>query len=378
MRTNDLLRLGLAAVAALFCSQAAAQQALTGTGSTFAAKLYDRWGSDFKSAAGVEIRYTGTGSGMGIKAATQKKVDFGGTDKALSHRQLAEAGLKQIPVALGGVAPIVNLQGIGPGELKLTGEVLARIYLGEIKRWNDPAITALNPGRKLAAQEIVVAHRSDGSGTTSIFGEYLSLFSEKWKDKNGDGQHMSVPSGRSAEGNGGVVKLVQDTPGAIGYADFASIKSSKATPVQLSNSFGHFVTLNEQTIQNAALRSAWDYGDLETDFRRSLINVAANDAWPIVAPTFMLVQRSVESQDTGRRIYEFVAHSFKNGDPAAKELGYVPLPPRLKDYVLLVFRTQIVDTKGNSFLRRKAAELGDTLAWLVPGLDGFVRIVPEV
>ncbi|HKC45613.1 MAG TPA: phosphate ABC transporter substrate-binding protein PstS [Burkholderiales bacterium] len=362
MNVHHVVRLGIAATAALLCSQAAAQQTLTGTGSTFAAKLYERWGADFKSSGGVEIRYTGTGSGAGIKAATQKKVDFGGTDKALSYRELAEAGLKQFPIALGGVAPIVNLHGVGSGQIKLTGDVLAKIYLGEIKRWNDHAIAALNPELKLPALEVVVAHRSDSSGTTSIFNEYLSQASEKWKEKNGAESHMSVPSGRSVEGNKGMVQLVKSTPGAIGYADFSSIRAEGAVAVQLGNSFGHFIVLSEQSIQNAALRSAWDYNDLDTDFKRSLINVASNEAWPIVAPTFMLIQKSVESQDTGKRIYEFVAHSFKSGDEGAKQLGYVPLPPRLKDYVLLVFRTQIVDAKGNSFLRRKAAGLGELLA----------------
>jgi len=365
MSTHHLVRLGLAAAAALLSSQVAAQQILTGTGSTFAAKLYDRWGTDYKSTAGVEIRYTGTGSGQGVKMATARKVDFGGTDRALSYRQLAEANLKQFPVALGGIAPIVNLQGVAPGQLKLTADVLAKIYLGEIKRWNDPAIAALNAGVKLPAQEIIVAHRSDSSGTTSIFNEYLSLASEKWKEKNGDGSHMSVPSGRSAEGNGGLVKLVKSTPGAIGYADYSSIKAEGMAYTQLANSFGHFVALSDQTIQNAAMKSAWDYNDLDTDFKRSLLNVPANDAWPIVAPTFMLIQRAVDSQESGRRIYEFVAHSFKNGDESAKQLGYVPLPPRLKDYVLLVFRTQIVDAKGNNFLRRKA-DAGELIALAAP------------
>ena len=378
MNVHHVVRLGIAATAALLCSQVAAQQALTGTGSTFAAKLYERWGADFKSSGGVEIQYTGTGSGTGIKAATQKKVDFGGTDKALSYRELAEAGLKQFPIALGGVAPIVNLQGIGPGKLKLTGQLVAKIYFGEIKRWNDPAIAALNPELKLPALEIVVAHRSDSSGTTSIFNEYLSQASEKWKEKNGAESHMSVPSGRSVEGNKGMVQLVKSTPGAIGYADFSSIRAEGAVPVQLGNSFGHFIVLSEQSIQNAALRSAWDYNDLDTDFKRSLINVASNEAWPIVAPTFMLIQKSVESQDTGKRIYEFVVHSFKNGDEGAKQLGYVPLPPRLKDYVLLVFRTQIVDTKGNSFLRRKAAVLGELIARLDRERDVAGRTVPAL
>jgi len=377
MNVHHVVRLGIAATAALLCSQVAAQQGLTGTGSTFAAKLYERWGADFKSSGGVEIQYTGTGSGTGIKAATQKKVDFGGTDKALSYRELAEAGLKQFPIALGGVAPIVNLQGIGPGQLKLTGAVVAKIYLGEIKRWNDPAIAALNPELKLPALEIVVAHRSDSSGTTSIFNEYLSQASEKWQEKNGAESHMSVPSGRSVEGNKGMVQLVRSTAGAIGYADFSSIRAEGAVPVQLGNSFGHFIVLSEQSIQNAALRSAWDYNDLDTDFKRSLINVASNEAWPIVAPTFMLIQKSVESQDTGKRIYEFVAHSFKNGDDGAKQLGYVPLPPRLKDYVLLVFRTQIVDAKGNSFLRRKA-DLGELIARLDRERDVAGRTVPAL
>ena len=365
MNTSHLYRLGFAAVAALLCSHAVAQQALTGTGSTFAAKLYDRWGTDYKSTGGVEIKYTGTGSGQGIKMATAKKVDFGGSDKALSYRELAEAGLKQFPVVLGGFSPIVNVQGVGAGQLRVTGEVLTKIFLGEIKRWNDPALVAINPGIKLPAQEIVVVHRSDSSGTTQIMNDYLALFSEKWKEKNGGSSHMSVPAGRSAEGNQGVVELVKSTPGAIGYADFAVIKSGHASPVQLANSIGQFVALSEQTIQNAALRSAWDYADLETDFKRSLINVPANDAWPIVAPTFMLVQRAVDTQESGRRIYEFVAHSFKNGDEAAKQLGYVPLPPRLKDYVLLVFRTQITDGKGNSFLRRKA-DAGELIALVLP------------
>ena len=285
--------------------------------------------------------------------------------------------MKQFPIALGGVAPIVNLQGIGPGQLKLTGAVVAKIYLGEIKRWNDPAIAALNPELKLPALEIVVAHRSDSSGTTSIFNEYLSQASEKWKEKNGAESHMSVPSGRSVEGNKGMVQLVRSTAGAIGYADFSSIRAEGAVPVQLGNAFGHFIVLSEQSIQNAALRSAWDYNDLDTDFKRSLINVASNEAWPIVAPTFMLIQKSVESQDTGKRIYEFVAHSFKNGDDGAKQLGYVPLPPRLKDYVLLVFRTQIVDAKGNSFLRRKA-DLGELIARLDRGRDVAGRTVPAL
>src|SRR3954466_7452274 len=278
----------LVSAAALLCLGAFAAQAadsVTGAGASFPAPIYSKWAEAYNKATGNQINYQSVGSGAGIKQIKEKTVDFGASDMPLKDEDLAAAGLVQFPTVIGGVVPVIHVDGIQPGQLKLTGSVLADIYLGKVTKWNDPAITALNPGVKLPDAVIAPVHRADGSGTSFIFTNYLSKVSPDWKAKVGEGTAVNWPAnGLAGKGNEGVAQNVQRLPNSIGYVEYAYAKQSKMDYVQLKNAAGNFVEPDDLTFKAAAAGADWS-----KSFYQVLTEQAGKDAWPISGATFILM-----------------------------------------------------------------------------------------
>lgn len=259
---------------------------ITGAGSSFAYPIFSKWASTYEHQKGVRINYQSVGSGAGIKQITSKTVDFGASDMPLKKSDLESKGLTQFPAIMGGVVMVVNLKGIGPGELKLTGDLVADIYLGKIKNWNDPAIAKVNQGVKLPDENITIVRRADGSGTTFIFTNYLSKISKQWAEEVGNSTAVKWPEGVAGKGNAGVASYVQRINGAIGYVEYAYAKSSNMTFTQLQNKEGHFVSPKIDTFQSAAAYADWTHAE---DFYEVLTNEPGKDSWPITGATFVLM-----------------------------------------------------------------------------------------
>jgi phosphate transport system substrate-binding protein len=316
--------------------------AITGAGSTFAAPILSKWVADYAAqrpiGGSAKITYQAVGSGAGIELIKARKVDFGASDKPLQPADLAQAGLAQFPIVIGGVVPVVNLQGVAPGKLRFTGALLADIYLGKIKRWNDPAIGRLNPGVTLPASEIVVVHRSDGSGTTFNWANYLSKVSPEWRAKVGEGTSLSWPTGVGVSGNDGVAAKVRDTPSAIGYVEFTYITKHNLTWAQLQNRAGKFVTPNGRSFQAASQGVNWRAAQ---DFYVILTDSPAPDAYPIAATTFILVPRKQSDHTRIRALLRVFEWALEHGQASASNLGYVPLPQTLARLVEAYWLTKI-------------------------------------
>ncbi|MGL4233862.1 MAG: phosphate ABC transporter substrate-binding protein PstS [Casimicrobium sp.] len=317
-------RLGLFLLSLTACaaSSVVAQTTITGAGATFPYPIYAKWADEYRKATGVAMNYQSIGSGGGIKQIQAKTVDFGATDMPMKPENLAKDDLVQFPAIIGSVVPVVNVKGVAPGELKLTGALLADIYLGKIKQWSDPAIAALNPNLKLEGT-IIVIRRSDGSGTTFLFTNYLSKISAEWKEKVGAGSAVSWPTGLGGKGNEGVAQYVQRVKGSIGYVEFAFAKKTKLAFTQLKNKDGQFVAPSDESISAAALNANWTttpgMGVILTD------QVGAK-SWPMTGASFILMHAKQTKPDTAREVLKFFDWSMKNGADAASKLGYVPLP----------------------------------------------------
>ena len=321
----------VAGAAALFgCPVNAAE--ITGAGATFPAPIYAKWADGYQKATGNKINYQSIGSGGGIKQITAKTVDFGASDMPLKPEQLEKDGLMQFPTVIGGVVPVINLQGIKPGELRLTGQLLSDIFLGKIAKWNDPAIAKLNPQLKLPAQDILSVHRSDGSGTTFIFTNYLSKVSDEWKSKVGEGTAVQWIGANSTggKGNEGVSAFVQRLSGAIGYVEYAYAKQNKMSYAAVQNAAGNFVAPDDTTFKAAAAGAEW-----KGDFYEILTNQKAKDAWPISGATFILMHKVQEKPDQAAEVLKFFDWAYKNGAKDAADLDYVPMP----DSVVKLVRT---------------------------------------
>jgi phosphate transport system substrate-binding protein len=257
---------------------------ITGAGSTFAAPIYTKWADAYQKSGGGRVNYQGIGSSGGIKQIIAKTVDFAGSDAPLKDDELAKDALFQFPTVVGGVVPVVNLPGIKPGDLALSGAVLGDIYLGKIKKWNDPAITALNPKLKLPDTAIAAVRRADGSGTSFIWTHYLAQVNPEWKTKVGEGTTVSWPTGIGGKGNDGVAAFVQRLPGAIGYVEWAYTKQNHMTYTAMKNASGAVVLPSPETFKAAAVGADW-----KTSFYQILTNEPGKDAWPVVGATFVLV-----------------------------------------------------------------------------------------
>jgi len=302
-----------------------AEEMLNGAGATFPYPVYSAWANAYNKITGLKLNYQSIGSGGGIKQITERTVDFGASDKPLKPEELARENLLQFPAVIGGVVPVINIPGIKSGELKLDPEAICRIYLGEIKKWNDPKIKGMNPTLSLPDKEITVVHRSDGSGTTAIFSDYLSTACPAWKEKVGTGTSVSWPAGIGGKGNEGVANYVLTQANSIGYVEFAYAKQNNITFTALKNHAGAFVKPGFESFEDAAASANFD---AKKDFYLWLNDAPGKKSWPIAGATFILLAK--EKKDSNRKVVKFFDWAFKNGDAKAKELVYVPLPKSLK------------------------------------------------
>ena len=314
-----------AAVAMSVAANDAAEQ-ITGAGSTFFFPLVSRWSADYNAATGNMVNYQSIGSGGGIAQIKAGTVDFGASDAPLTSAELDEAGLLQFPVVIGGVVPVVNVEGIEPGELKLTGPLLADIYLDKVTMWNDPAIAAVNPGIALPAKEINLVQRSDGSGTTFNFTNYLSKVSPEWQASVGEGKSVQWPDGVGGKGNEGVASYVQQIDGAIGYVELAYALQNRMSYAQLQNAAGNFVSPSAETFQAAGAGADWAGAQ---DFDLVITDAGGEQAWPIAATVFALMHKSPQDAQRSGAAREFFTWALENGQQQASTLDYVPLPPEL-------------------------------------------------
>lgn len=299
---------------------------ITGAGATFIFPLISKWSADYNAATGNMVNYQSIGSGGGIAQIKAATVDFGSSDEPLSSEELAEAGLGQFPSAIGGVVPVVNVQGIEPGALKLSGELLADIYLTEVSNWNDPAIAELNPGLALPDAKINLVHRSDGSGTTFNFTNYLGKVSSDWADRIGQGKQIQWVDGVGGKGNEGVASYVQQIDGSIGYVELAYAIQNDMSYASLQNAAGNWVTPSLESFQAAAATADWASA---RDFNLVITNAPGPDAWPITAANFILMHKDPADPVRAANALEFFEWALENGQSQAEELHYVPLPPEL-------------------------------------------------
>ncbi|MGZ5660041.1 MAG: phosphate ABC transporter substrate-binding protein PstS [Usitatibacter sp.] len=317
---------------------------ITGAGATCPYPVYAKWADAYKKSTGTGLNYQSIGSGGGIKQITAKTVDFGASDMPLKPEELDKEGLTQFPTVIGGDLPVVNLPGVKPGELRLTGPVLADIYLGKIAKWDDPAIAALNKGVKLPAQDITVVHRSDGSGTTFIWVNYLSKMSPEWKTKVGEGTSVNWPAGVGGKGNEGVASYVQRIAGSIGYVEYAYALQNKMTTVAVQNRDGEFVQANADTFKAAAANADWSKAP---GFYLILTDQPGKTAWPISGATFILMHKSQAKPDVAKEVLKFFDWAYgSEGDKLAASLDYVPLPDNVVNQIKTSWKSNIKDGSG--------------------------------
>ncbi|CAE6689242.1 phosphate ABC transporter substrate-binding protein PstS [Paraburkholderia nemoris] len=336
-----LMQTVFAGVAGALFAIAAQAADITGAGSTFAAPIYTKWADAYQKSGGGKVNYQGIGSSGGVKQIVAKTVDFAGSDAPLKDEDLAKEGLFQFPTVVGGVVPVVNVPGVTPGELTLSGEVLGDIYLGKIKKWNDPAIVALNPKAKLPDTDIAVVRRADGSGTSFIWTNYLSKVNADWKSKVGEGSTVNWPTGTGGKGNDGVAAFVQRLPGAIGYVEWAYAKQNKMTYVGLKNSSGTVVEPKTETFKAAAAGADWS-----KSFYQILTNEPGKNAWPIVGATFVLLHTAQDKPAQGTETLKFFDWAFKNGNQAANDLDYISLPDSVVSEIRTQWKSKVKDAAG--------------------------------
>ena len=329
MRTSSLLGLTAKAavltLAAVLFAPAASAADINGSGSTFVHPIMLSWAASYNAKTGAKVSYQAIGSGGGIRQIKAGAVTFGASDKPLPPDELQAAGLSQFPLVIGGVVPVVNLDGIKPGQLNFTGELLADIYLGKVTNWNDPAIATLNPDAKLPNLKIMVAHRSDSSGTTFNWVNYLSKVSAEWKAKVGEGTTVTWPTGTPGNGNEGVARYVGYIKGSIGYVELAFAMQQKMTFGKIKNKSGVFVSPSPASFQAASANATWK----EPHFYEVLTDASGKDSWPITATTFVLIPKSSSDTDRSAEALRFFRWALEQGQADAKRLDYVPLPDAL-------------------------------------------------
>ena len=337
--------IGITAATAVVYAAASQAVDITGAGATFPYPVYAKWADAYKTKTGVGMNYQSIGSGGGIKQILAKTVDFGATDAPMTPEDQQKNGLTQFPTVIGGVVPVVNLEDVGTGQLKLSGDVLADIFLGKITKWNDPKIVADNKGVKLSDQDITVVHRADGSGTTFIFTTYLSQVSDEWKSSVGADKAVSWKTGTGGKGNEGVASYVQRIKGSIGYVEYAYALQNKMNGVQLKNRDGHFVKPDEDSFKAAAANANWDKSK---GFFEILTNEPGKGSWPITGATFILVYMTQDKPATGQEVLKFFDWAFSNGSKMASELDYVPLPENVQKLIRTSWKEQVKDASGKT------------------------------
>ena len=295
-------------------SAPASSQQITGAGSTFVYPVLSAWAADYQKQSGARINYQSIGSGGGISQVKAGTVDFGATDQPLASDELAKANLAQFPIVIGGIVAVVNLAGFKPGQLKLTGPLLADIYAGKVKSWSDPAIASVNPGAKLPSANIAVVHRSDGSGTTFNFTHYLSQVSPAWKSGPGEGKTVSWPTGVGGKGNEGVANYVKQIPNSIGYVEYAYVVQSGMAYAQLQNAAGTFVSPSAETFSDAAQSADWAKA---SDFNLVMTNAPGATAYPITATTFILMPKQPKDKAKSDAALSFFRYALEKGQPQA-------------------------------------------------------------
>ena len=336
---KPLLALAAIALAGALVLPAAAATTLNGAGATFPEPIYSVWMHKYNELKGVRVNYQGIGSSGGQRQIKAGTVDFGGSDAPMKGPDLREAGLIQFPMVIGGVVPIVNIKGVGPGELKLTNEALAAVFAGDITFWDDPAIKATNPDLELPNEPVTIVHRADGSGTTWIFTNFLDKVSPSWHEKAGFGKVVPWPVGVGAKGNPGVAAYVQRVNGSIGYVEFAFAKQGGLSHATLRNKAGHWVQPTTESFQDAAASADWEHAD---GYYLVLTNQPGEGAWPIAGATFVLIHREQKDAAKVKAMFDFFDWCYDHGDEMAIEKDYVPVPENVVEMVRNTWRTDVV------------------------------------
>jgi phosphate transport system substrate-binding protein len=345
MRMKQLFASMIIGTSAILTTTASMAADMTGAGATFPYPIYAKWADMYKKSTGNGLNYQSVGSGAGIKQIKSKTVDFGASDMPLKAEELTAEGLVQFPAIMGGVVLVVNLEGVAPGQLKLTGPVVADIYLGKITKWNAPEIAALNPGVKLPAEDITVVHRADGSGTSFLFTDYLSKTSPDFKAKVGAGTAVKWVLGVGGKGNEGVATNVQRIKGGIGYVEWAFAKRTKMTHTQLKNHDGVFLQPDDENFKAAAANAEWAK---TPGFGVVLTDQAGKAAWPITGASYILMHKTQADAAKGKEVLKFFDWAYKNGAATAAELDYVPMPASVTKLVEDAWKANMKDASGKA------------------------------
>jgi len=345
MHFNKLIQAAALTVISLHVAVSAQAADITGAGSTFAYPILAKWSEAYKKATGTGLNYQSIGSGGGIKQIKAKTVDFGASDMPLPGDELNKEGLLQFPVIMGGVVPVVNLDGIKQGQLKMSGPVLAAIYMGKITKWNAPEIAALNSGVKLPATEIVVVHRADGSGTSFLWTNFLSQSSPEFKSVVGAGTAVKWPVGVGGKGNEGVAANVQRIKGAIGYVEYAYAKKNNIAYTQMKNHDGQFVQPDEATFKAAAANADWAK---TPGFGVVLTDQPGKNSWPITGATFILMHKRQDDSAKAKEVVKYLDWSYKNGVQMASELDYIAMPDSVVKMIEAAWKSNLKDGAGKA------------------------------
>ena len=343
MLDSRVLRTAVLGVTLGFTAVSAFAAEITGAGASFPAPIYAKWADAYQKATSNKVNYQSIGSGGGIKQINAKTVDFGASDMPLKVEDLEKGGLVQFPTVIGGVVPVINVTGIQAGQVKLTGAVLADIYLGKVTKWNDKEIADLNPGVALPNVDIAVVRRADGSGTSFIFTNYLSKVSPDWKTKVGEGTVVQWPTGMGGKGNEGVSAFLQRIPNSIGYVEYAYAKQNNLSWVTMQNAAGQFVAPDDDTFKEAAATADWN----KSAFGEILTNQSGKKAWPITGATFILMHKVQDKPAQAAEALKFFEWSYKNGAKMAADLDYVPLPDSLVKQISASWKN-IKDASGKA------------------------------
>jgi len=345
MQFNQIMKSLVIAIGAAVSFSAAHAADITGAGATFPYPIYAKWAEAYKKATGNGLNYQSIGSGGGIKQIKAKTVDFGASDMPLKAEELEAEGLAQFPAIIGGVVPVINLDGVAPGKMKMTGDLLAAIYMGKITKWNAPEIAAVNPGLKLPAEEITVVHRSDGSGTTFVWTDYLSKVNGEFKSAVGSSTAVKWPVGLGGKGNEGVAANVQRIKNSIGYVEYAYVKKNKMTYALVKNLDGHFAEPDDETFKAAAAGADWAK---TPGMGVILTNQPGKATWPISSASFILMHKAQADAAKAKEVLKFFDWSFKNGGAMATELDYVALPPAVTKLIEDGWKAQIKDASAKA------------------------------
>ena len=343
MRLTALRGASAVALAILAATSSAQAADITGAGSTFVYPILSKWSADYSAKAGININYQSIGSGGGLAQIKAATVDFGASDAPMKPAELQKLGMGQFPLVIGGIAPVVNIDGVQAGQMRFTGPLLADIYLGKIKNWNDPAIAKINPDLKLPDAAIAVVHRADGSGTTFNWVNYLTKVSAEWKDKVGEGTSVEWPAGVGGKGNEGVAAFVNQTKNSIGYVEYAYVLQNKMAYGLVQNKAGKFVKPDAASFQAAAASAEWGKAQ---DFYLIMTDAPGDDAYPIAATVFVIMYKQPKDAARTNTAIDFFKWALENGQNQAEALNYVPLPESLVKQIEQYWKAQFVGLKG--------------------------------